>query len=335
MHGQERICVTGDPNQIDSFVACLTGVLNLWGVEVSYDWVAGLAGTAFAPILDTEEDCAAWWMESGSDRRLGFVGRALGFIVDRVVRDVPWDDTARAKYARTGLLPAPHETHFARLRAAFDRGDAILLRTWPAWSVLTGWAQDLDRLPFATVPGLEAIVSQVWRPAQAQLAYLLDPAPPALTPEESTVAALRYGARVASGMETGTSTQCGAALYLAAAARLSETAFCPSCGDQSDSCAHRTLNRMLGTQRSARNFLLEAKSFLGTRGPWERPIDILSDMIAITSAYCEWESFHAAWSEENFRGQIQHDLHRLARLQEQTAQALRELVDTLEETQSA
>lgn len=328
--GLEHVCVQGDPNQVDSFTACLAAVLNAWGAAVSYDWVAGLAGTAFSPVLDPGEDCMAWWMEAGSESRICFLGRALGFRAERVTRDAVWDDAARETYAETGLLPQPHEAHFARLRAAFDRGDAVLLRTWPAWSVLIGWACDLDDLPFATVEGFEDLVARIWGPAKAQLALLLDPMPGDVPLEEAVHVALRYGARVAGGVGKDADLQYGAALYAAAAQRMQATVFCEACRDHSDSCAHRTLMRMLGTQRSAVGFLREAKAAIGGGLPWDTAIEAFSTMAELTSTYCGWDDFQASWPDTAFHEQLASDFHTLTVLQTRAAEVLGELARTFE-----
>lgn len=326
----ENVCVQGDPNEVDSFTACLVAVLNAWDSPVTYDWVAGLAGTAFSPVLDPGEDCMAWWMEAGSELRICFLGRALGFTAERVTRDTVWDDTAREAYASTGLLPQPHEAHFARLRAAFDRGDAVLLRTWPAWSVLVGWAQDLDDLPFATVPGFEDLVAGIWGPAKAQLAYLLNPMPGDVPLEEAVHVAIRYGAKVAAGNGKGAELRYGTALYAAAAERMGAETFCEACGEHSDSCAHRTLLRMLGTQRSAVGFLRDAKTLVGGALPWDVAIEAFLAMTDITSAYCEWPAFQADWPSITFRRRVADDFRTLSVLQTRAAEVLGELAGAFE-----
>lgn len=328
--GDEHICIQGDPNQVDSFVACLVAVMNAWDHPVSYDWVAGLAGIAFSPVLNPSEDCTAWWMEAGSESRIDLLGRALGFTAERVTREAVWDDGARDAYATSGLLPAPHEDHFARLRAAFDRGDAVVLRTWPAWSLLVGWSRDLDQLPFATVPGFEDLVNGIWGPAQAQLAYLLNPMRGDLSVEDAVRDALRYGARVAGGRGQDSSLRYGAALYSAAAERMNNEVFCPECQEHSDSCVHRTLMRMLGTQRSAVGFLHDAQVLIGGNLPWEPVIDRFVTMAEITSVYCDWPEFHESWSSEIYRTDLGNALRTLAALQTEAAQVLAELSSAFE-----
>ncbi|MGC9347485.1 MAG: hypothetical protein ACP5JG_05025 [Anaerolineae bacterium] len=322
MSDYSKVCIEGDANQIDSFVACIAAVLHAWERPIGYDWIAGLSGIAFAPMLDPGEDCAAWWMESGSDLRIVFLGRALGFHVDRVTRDAPWDDAARRVYRAEGLLPPPHESHFARLRAALDHGDAVVLRTWPAWTVLTGWAKDVDQLPFATLPGFAELVGRIWGPAKAQLAYLLGRTSPELSPEDALDKALRFGSRVAAGRGPDPSLHYGPALYAAAAAKLEEGAFCSSCGVDADGCAHRTLMRMFGTQRSAVGFLEAGRALVGEDLPWAEAIAAFDEMIQITSSYCNWEAFQEDWQSEGFRDSLKEDFESLATLQMRAAEAL-------------
>jgi hypothetical protein len=331
MNARRRVCVEGDPNQIDSFAACLVAVMHAWERPVTYDWVAGLAGSAFSPVLDPGEDCTAWWMESGSESRLCFLARALGFTVDRVTRDAPWDDAARAVYAETGLLPPPHEAHFARLRAAFDRGDALVLRTWPAWSVLTGWVRDLDNLQFATLPGFEDLVGRIWGPAQAQLIYVLNPISPALSLEHTVMKALRFGGKIAGGQGADSAFRYGTALYTAAADKMDNEVFCSACGVNGDSCAHRTLMRMLGTQRSAVGFLEDARALVeDERLPWDASISSFEAMAEVTVAYCNWDEFHTEWPDQAFRRGLRQDFRNLAALQTQAAVAVTGLATAYE-----
>jgi hypothetical protein len=328
---RERVCVQGDPNQIDSLVACLVAVLHAWQRPVTYGWVAGLAGSAFSPVLDPGEDCMAWWMESGSEARLCFLARALGFTVDRVTREAPWDGAAREAYAATGLLPPPHEAHFARLRAAFDRGDALVFRTWPSWSVLTGWARDLDELQFATLPGFEDLVREIWGPAQAQLVYVLNPISPTLSLEESLTKALRVGSKLAGGQGSDSTLRYGAALYEAAAARMDGEFFCSACGDNGDSCAHRTLMRMLGTQKSAVRFLDDARELVEDESlPWDGTISSFEAMAEVTATYCNWDEFHAQWPDDAFRKGLRQDFRNLAALQAHAAAAVAALASAYE-----
>ena len=82
----------GDPNAHDSFVAGLCGILKSWNRDVDYAYVAGLSGIAFSPVLDTGEDCRAWWTEGGDDIRRDVLGQALGFTVEKIQVGTGGDD---------------------------------------------------------------------------------------------------------------------------------------------------------------------------------------------------------------------------------------------------
>ena len=193
-----------------------------------------------------------------------------------------------------------------------------------------GWARDLDELPFATVPGFEDLVARIWGPAKAQLAYLLNPMPGDVPLEQAVHVALKYGARVAAGNGKDSGLRYGTALYAAAAERMQADTFCESCGEHSDSCAHRTLLRMLGTQRSAIGFLREAKVLVGGDIPWDVAIEAFMAMTDITSAHCEWSAFQEAWPLASFRRRVGDDFRTLAVLQTRAAEVLGELAGAFE-----
>lgn len=240
-----------------SLVAAITGVLRSWNRDVDYARVAGLSGLAFSPVHDTGEDCRAWWMEGGDDIRLEFLGRALGFAVETVRVPDPYDDGT--PHARVEDMPGPRADHFRALKAAVERGDAVLLPTWPSWSVLTGWSDDLSQLPLVTVPGFEDLVRRAWGPERTGLAHVLSPTEPTLSEADAIREAIAFGATVADGSFTGKARfRYGGALYRAAADRLDHDPFCEPCGDASWSCAIRTLHRMAGTAGSAADFLEHA-----------------------------------------------------------------------------
>src|SRR5262245_37005446 len=47
--------VEGDPNEVNSFVACMAAVTAAWGRPVSYDELAGLCGVAFSPPWNADQ----------------------------------------------------------------------------------------------------------------------------------------------------------------------------------------------------------------------------------------------------------------------------------------
>jgi hypothetical protein len=148
--------------------------------------------------------------------------------------------------------------------------------------------------------------------------------------EEAVHVALRYGARVAAGNGKDSGLHYGTALYAAAAERMGMETFCESCGEHSDSCAHRTLLRMLGTQRSAIGFLREARALIGGGLPWDVAIEAFATMTDVTSAHCEWAAFKDSWSSASFHRRVAEDFHTLAVLQTRSAEVLGELASAFE-----
>ena len=193
---QITLDIQADPNVHDSFIACLCAILDDWGREADYAYVAGLSGIAFSPVLDTGEDCRAWWTEGGDDIRLDFLGRALGFTVQKITgqQDIEWDT-----HPEPDALPDSRRRYLCTLKHALADGSWVIVRTWPAWSILTGWSDDITQLPFATVPGFEKLCGDVWPPHKTDLAYIFTPADPTLLEEDAVSEALSFGAQVADG----------------------------------------------------------------------------------------------------------------------------------------
>jgi hypothetical protein len=324
--------VEGDPNEVDSFVACVTAIATAWRHPVDYDYVAGLAGIVFSPVWDKGEDCTAWWMEGGDDVGLDFLGQALGFTSTTVRRQQDFSDEVAARYAESGELPVEIRQYLDTLRTALDSGNMVVMRTWPAWSVLAGWGGDVTRLPIVTVPGFEDLCASIWGPHKSQLAYIVAPSEPAVEQQTAVAAALKFGATVASGALQNNGILYGGALYEAAAERLSERYFCPSCKENDVGCAHRTLRRMLGSQTSAAAFVKTAIGILGNgsmRLHLENTADRYTAMAAVLSRHQDFEAFKVDWHDGRFRETLAADLRSVRALHDSAAKELMALVAAL------
>ena len=308
--------VQGKPDVHDSFIACLCAVLDSWGREADYTRVAGLSGIAFSPVLDTGEDCRAWWTEGGDDIRLDFLGRALGFTVEAVKVEEGVDDWE----AHPGFddLPEPRVRYLRRLRSALSQGKAVIVRTWPSWSVLTGWSEDLTQVPFETMPGFKGLVSKIGGPGKTGLAYVFSAAEPSLSGKEAVRGALVFGREIADGTFENGRFHYSGALYKAAAERLDHNPFCKPCGDRSWSCAIRTLQRIAGTSGSAAGFLEQAG--LGEAAKQYRAIE--------TAALgYKGKQLKANWDDSAFRAKLKQnflDLHERHRQAAATLAGLRD-----------
>ncbi len=181
--------IQADPNVHGSFIACLCAILGSWGRKADYANIAGLSGTAFSPVLDTGENCHAWWTEGGDDIRLDFLSRALGFTVEKVTghQNAEWDT-----HPEPGALPDSRRRYLCMLKRALADGQRVIVRTRPSWSVLTGWSDDISRLPFATVPSFEKLCADIQPPHKTDLAYIFTPDDPTLLQEDAVHDALIF-----------------------------------------------------------------------------------------------------------------------------------------------
>jgi hypothetical protein len=282
--------------------------------------------------LDKGEDCTAWWTEGGDDVRLDFLGQALGFRPATVARQQDFSDEVAVQYAESGALPAEIEQYLNTLRAALDSGNMVIMRTWPAWSLLAGWGEDVRRLPLSTVAGFEGLCADIWGPHKSQLAYIITPAEPTIDLGLAVVNALKFGATVASGAFKTDAFMYGGALYEAAADRMGERYFCPSCQENDVGCAHRTLRRMLGTQRSSAAFVQTAIGTLGNGAiqlHLENAAQHYSAMTEMLAGYQDFEMFKISWGDAQYREALAADFRSVKELHDCAASELTALAAVL------
>jgi hypothetical protein len=327
------LTVEGDPNDVSSFAACLTAILQAWGQPMAYETIVGLNGVAFSPVWDQGEDCTAWWMEGGDDIRLDFLGQVLGFSCETVTRTQDFTAEVHETYAASGALPSGITQYLERLRAAIERGDGVIMRTWPSWSVLTGWAEDVTKLPFSTVPGFEDLCASIWGPHKSQLAYIISREEPGLIETQAMVDALKFGSQIASGAYGQPPVVYGGALYEAAAAKMGEEFFCPSCKEQDVGCAHRTLRRMRHTQECAALFLETAQQSLDDKATvynyMKDATACYKAMAEVIEPYRDYKAFGAQWSEDAFRRELMSDFRKLKARHNEAAGTLEALAEAL------
>jgi len=303
--------VQGDPNAHDSFIACICGILESWNREAAYAYVAGLSGIAFSPVLDTGEDCRAWWTEGGDDIRVDFLGQALGFVVERIEVEKDVDDWEA--YENLDDMPKPRAHHLRRLKSALSEGKMVIVRTWPSWSVLTGWSDDLTKIPFETMPGFKDLVGRVYGPNKTALAYVFSMTEPSLPKEDVIREALTFGKTIADGAFENDRFHYGGELYTAFAERFDHEVFCEPCGDRSWSCAIRTLQRIAGTAGSAADFLAQAG--LDVAAKQYRTIE------TAVSGY-RGKQLEEGWGDPTFRAELKQSLLKLHERHRQVAAAL-------------
>ncbi len=220
----------------DSFTETLSAVLNTSGINIHTGFLAGFAGTAFASACDTGEDCTAWWMESSHiDHRFDFLKETLGF----EVKPVNLNNSAKPILER---LPEEAVSH------ASD-GGMILLKSWPVWQIATNINGGIRKITFNGFEGFD------W----CEKCFLVETKTTSFDEKQTTLEAIKHGAKLATGDFSIDKTCWGTTLYDKAIEKLEEEYFCPSCKEESIGCAYRTFRRIEGTIFYGKSFTSEIK----------------------------------------------------------------------------
>jgi hypothetical protein len=306
--------IQGNPDEQDSFVACICGVLSSWGRKVEYTRVAGLAGIVFSPVYNDREDCRAWWMEGGNDIRIGFLGKALGFSVEEFEREWVGRDKVWNGNPTSEKIPLKTSEHFDKLKDAVHSGKSVLIDTWPTWSVLTGWNDDVTRLPFETFPSFLNLVSRAWPPHKTGKAYALFPTDPSLVVEEADRDALAFGVKVATGSFHSENLHYGGLFYRAVAKRLIHEPFCVPCGNESYRCAVRTVKRAVESAKSATVYLNSVGA--------EKVVSRYQAICDVLEKYQDGGFLKDFWSDRKFRFEMKDAFLTAYRIQREAAKEL-------------
>ncbi len=224
----------------DSFTEALSTTLNINGISTSTGFMAGLAGTAFAPACDTGEDCTAWWMESGHiDHRLDFIKDAIGFKLKTL------------KLGK-GIWPIPENLPEEAL-LHLSSGGMVLLKSWPIWQVAANVNGKTERIVFEGFEKLD------WCENCFKNCFIITAKTKPSDEKYAALEAIKHGARLASGDFSIGTTFWGTTLYDKAIEKLEEEYFCPSCKEESIGCAYRTFRRIEGTIFYGKSFTNEIK----------------------------------------------------------------------------
>ena len=125
-----KLALRGNGHTQDSFSLAVQAAAGLLGRDADYETIYCLSSNAFAPAIDTAEDCTAWWHVNAAlgDRCMQTVARRLGLAARRL--PIPelaghWSDAdAVARQRRAGVEV---------LKEAMDRGEVIVtLGGWQA-----------------------------------------------------------------------------------------------------------------------------------------------------------------------------------------------------------
>ncbi len=281
--GSVRICPEG--YRVDSLAACVRAALACWGRPVPFHYIHALAGAAFAPRVREGAVCAFCHEDRYGSHRLRFLGHALGFTVD-----VSPSNRGSARW----------ETFAAAVAEAVGGSEVILCRSWPAWSVLTGWADN---------PAGWSLASPVEsnpapRPVAGARLCILRQAARTLSRGESYREAIWQAARLDARRDRRSGFRLGFGGYAAWLEQLSDNPYCPQRNHDALGCAARAAERALGSAESAARFL-RGESSLSARP--RRDVRVAADAYAAVAAELR------RWNpEQNLRLDV---LRRIADLQ--------------------
>jgi hypothetical protein len=268
-------------------------------------------------------------MDGGAETRLDFLGRCLGFTAERVeyAGGSQWLDA----YKTSGALPVGPAAYFARLRDALRAGSAVIPHSWPAWSVLTGWDDDICKLPFATTPRFDKVVASIYPPWKANWAFILTPSHvPGASQVPGTLAqqAIAFGVTIAGGTADTGDVRFGGAIFDTIIANTGGQFLCPSCRE--NGCLGRSFKRIADGQDACIRFLGEARPHVsGSVGQaaLDEAIAAYTEMRAITGKYLDWPALKAQHDLAAFRRQIAADCEAEKRLLARAAAQLRAAVE--------
>jgi len=335
--------VEGDPNKVDSFAACLTAAASFLGEPASlpgktteYRFVEALTGTSFSPCHNQGEECIGWMMDGGNAYRVEFMAGALGLGLQKITLnpEVPFDWAET--YKPGDALLQQVETYFEALKGALEGGAVVVVATWPAWSVLLGWDEDLSQLPFATIPGFEPVVGSIWPPIRSRLAFAFSKSEDQLPREVVLRESLKFGARVAAAPLSlqvegfDAENAYGGAMYDFIIERTEHEHLCPGCGE--DGCFDRTAKRLNDGHKSSAEFLDAAVKHFGDELLQDR-LEVVKgkyeSMAEISGRYLDWRTQPDTWAIPQTRQQIAADFKSMKTLHYEAAGLLQALVGDL------
>ncbi|NLI40227.1 MAG: hypothetical protein GX421_03425 [Caldisericales bacterium] len=224
----------------DSFTEALSAVLNASGINISTGFLAGLAGTAFAPACDTGEDCTAWWMEPDC------IDHRLDFIKDAIDLDIKTFNLGKGIWPIPEKLPEEALSHIANEKA-------VLLKSWPVWQIAVNTNGKAEKIAFKGFEGLD------WCENCFKNCFIITAKTKSSDEKYIALEAIKHGAKLATGDFSIDKTCWGTTLYDKAIEKLEEEYFCPSCKEESIGCAYRTFRRIEGTIFYGKSFANEIK----------------------------------------------------------------------------
>jgi hypothetical protein len=310
------IKIQGNDAEVDSFAACIAAAIDYWGRGFDYVFVAGLSGSVFSPTLNESESCTAWWTEFGNDSRVKFLGNALGF-------------TSKTSPDFKGDKPGREIEDFWDLaRDSVLKGKVVVTGTWPCWSIVTDWSDDLFAPKVVSLPAVAGIV----KPRPSDRIYILTEGTATMTRNQALREALKFGADIAEGKYSLPGHSFGGKLYEAMARHLADENYCPDCLERSYNCALRTLERIHGVNFTAVQFIEHAGMFLGRQIPQPAVAAVMrgcQEIADLASKYLDHDAFKQNWPDPGFRSQLISDIRRMSEIHFRTSKLLRNMVENI------
>jgi len=326
--------ISGNPDAVDSFAACLCAVLTHFDRPAPYALVEALTGVCFAPCHNRSESCAGWMVDlspRAQDELLSrtpWLGEALGLSLEtiRLAPGAPASCEWLDEYKRSGTLPPSQQAYFQQLRAALDDGCAVMVGTWPSWSILIGWQEDITQLPFTTVHGFEETVQSSFAPACTGTAVAVSPGPKNISQKDGSHQAIHFGAQVAAGLGVYDASF-GPDMYALLAGLSHEPHLCPGCHE--DSCFSRAAGRIANGQQAAVDFLKMGREWMdGVHDlSLENLIEEYDHMHLITLPYSDWSAIQPQSALPEFRDKLCRDFSELQVMQIQIDEHFQSLVE--------
>ena len=331
-----QIKVAGDPNAVDSFAACITAIAETITGHADYWYVEALTGTSFSPCLNKGEDCIGWMVDGGNSARYDFIGRSLGIDIARVEMEPGAPKGWIEEYKKDGALPEQARGYFESMKEVVESDGYVIIKTWPAWSVLSGWDADLAKLPFLTTPGFQAPVASIWPPVNSTTFFALRASAPPGELKKIAREAIRFAWEIASGQisnpdrELGEDVEFGGRLYGKVVEIAAGKYLCPGCREHR--CFGRMVKRIHDGHQAAVQFLGYASEKVGSSGNsdvFESTIASYAALQAASRKYLNWGSFGDRYEDSDFRREIAGDFSRMNALHDEATGRLRGLYEAM------
>lgn len=248
----------------DSFSLTIQAAAKLLGIKADYLSIYAMSVNCFAPVLDPNESCTAWWnMVAGG--ALELVGARFGLSFRKLDVNIPADINERKEKLSEILADAAEKVKKALANDEivitaggwkFFPPDSGKFAPWCFWGIVTSVEPD------GTMKGV-TLNKKKDHPIQWPYPmWSVTKIEPAITKREADIRMLRRGV----GRIKGTEDPLIDERYVAGLAamdmwlkQLDKVPYCPDCGEQSWSCAVSTVQPVYYGAKNISDYL-EARS---------------------------------------------------------------------------